>query len=244
MRHLRTIFELTNPYAKVVEWIKPDQEYFKQEQNELLGNDMRFQAEEFLNPKNYDAVVPVMGGTMRFIAQSLDGDANLNDDRVKEILLRPGTEKRLESMWGELRHKIMSNPVAQREAISLFGMGKMVDWPEDKIRKTFYMGKPSIVYKGNKEMEIDQVSSRMMSNFDKLDHTQAHRANIQKFRDHAKSGEVLRLPAPFVMRLPVPRDGYEYTLIGGHKRSTIAHQLGVPIKVWLIDLSGNGRLNK
>jgi hypothetical protein len=33
------------------------------------------------------------------------------------------------------------------------------------------------------------------------------------------------------------REGNEYTLIGGHKRSTIADQLNVPISVWFINLS-------
>ena len=32
-------------------------------------------------------------------------------------------------------------------------------------------------------------------------------------------------------------DGKIYSCIGGHKRSSIAIQLGIPLKVWLIDLT-------
>jgi hypothetical protein len=58
--------------------------------------------------------------------------------------------------------------------------------------------------------------------------------NLEKLRNERD----IKLPAPFVMKLPTGgRDGNEYTLIGGHKRSTIANQLNVPISVWFIDLS-------
>jgi len=33
------------------------------------------------------------------------------------------------------------------------------------------------------------------------------------------------------------RDNNDYTLIGGHKRSTVALQLNLPITAWFIDLS-------
>ena len=40
------------------------------------------------------------------------------------------------------------------------------------------------------------------------------------------------------MRLPSGGEkGNEYILIGGHKRSTAAIQLGIPITVWFIDLT-------
>jgi hypothetical protein len=58
--------------------------------------------------------------------------------------------------------------------------------------------------------------------------------NIENLRNE----RYRELPAPFVMKLPSGgREGNEYTLIGGHKRSTIANQLNVPISVWFINLS-------
>jgi hypothetical protein len=40
------------------------------------------------------------------------------------------------------------------------------------------------------------------------------------------------------------REGNMYTLIGGHKRSTVARQLNVPVDVWFIDLSKNKNMNE
>jgi hypothetical protein len=58
--------------------------------------------------------------------------------------------------------------------------------------------------------------------------------NIEGLRDERHR----ELPAPFVMKLPTGgREKNEYTLIGGHKRSTVADQLNVPISVWFIDLT-------
>lgn len=58
-------------------------------------------------------------------------------------------------------------------------------------------------------------------------------SNIENF---IKPGEK-QLPAPFVIKLPTCRDGKTYNLLGGHKRSTVALRLGIPIKVWLMDLT-------
>ena len=44
--------EVTNPYK--VNWEEPTREYFVQELDELLGNEMRFSKGEFFHPNNYD----------------------------------------------------------------------------------------------------------------------------------------------------------------------------------------------
>ena len=62
--------------------------------------------------------------------------------------------------------------------------------------------------------------------------------NLETYMEFAKRGEEISMPAPFVIKLPVSPEQKEYNLIGGHKRSVTALQLGIePIKVWLIDLT-------
>jgi hypothetical protein len=62
--------------------------------------------------------------------------------------------------------------------------------------------------------------------------------NIDQYREYAKKGETRKLPAPFVVKYFTKKDGDDYVLIGGFKRSSIALQMGIePIKVWFIDLT-------
>jgi hypothetical protein len=41
-------------------------------------------------------------------------------------------------------------------------------------------------------------------------------------------------PAPFIINLK-NMDGKPYHLVGGHKRTTVALQLGIPVKAWFIE---------
>ena len=54
IKSMMGINEVTNPYS--VDWITPTEEYFTQELDELLGNNMRFSKDEFFHPQNYDTV--------------------------------------------------------------------------------------------------------------------------------------------------------------------------------------------
>jgi len=64
--------EVTNPYS--VNWIPPTEEYFTQELDELLGNEMRFSKDEFFHPQNYDMMYSLFPHTFKMIAEhSKDG---------------------------------------------------------------------------------------------------------------------------------------------------------------------------
>ena len=140
--------------------------------------------------------------------------------------------------WGEFRHVLMKDKEAQAEAFKLFSMGELVDWPDEMINTTFYMGKPSKVFKGHPELGINKTSSQMIKKYKDTEYTSGYIGNLERFRFAAKERRSESLPAPFVMKLPSGgRDGNQYNLIGGHKRSTMANQLHIPIKVWLIDLT-------
>lgn len=219
--------EVTNPYS--VEWVKPDMAYFTQELNELLGNPMRFSKEEFFNPSNYDTMYALFPHTFKMIAEKSKGSEVNDAKEIKDILLNKDVDE-LMGDWDSFEKILISDPKSRKEAFNFFNMGELTDWDNDKIDNTFYMGKFSKVFPG---MFKDTTSSGLAKQMGNTPNLQGYSKNIQNFKSERRR----ELPPPFVIKLPSGRDGKEYTLIGGHKRSTVAHQLNIPIKAWLIDLT-------
>jgi hypothetical protein len=117
-------------------------------------------------------------------------------------------------------------------------MGTIEHWDDEKINTTFYMGNFS---KNFPDMFKDTTSSGLLKQMGDDVNLQGYSKNIENFRNDRN----LQLPPPFVMSLPNGgREGNMYTLIGGHKRSTVARQLNVPVDVWFIDLSKNKNMNE
>jgi hypothetical protein len=225
--------EISNPYS--ITWLKPTREYFVQELNELLGNEMRFSKDEFFHPKNYDLIYSLFPHTFKVIAEHSKGSKVENEQEIKDILLNNEITDLMDD-WGDFRRTLMKDKTSQMESFKLFNMGKMEPWGEDKINNTFYMGKFSKVFPGMfKDTTSSGLVKQMTDDEGEVEpHYKGYVKNIEGFRGNKHQ----ELPAPFVMRLPSGgRKGNEYTLIGGHKRSTIANQLSVPISVWFIDLT-------
>ena len=243
MQSMMGLNEVTNPYR--VNWEEPTKEYFIQELEELLGNEMRFSKGEFFHPDNYDLMYSLFPYTFKTIAEHSKGEPVESDEEIKEILL----DKEIQDLmgdWKKFRHILKKDPKAQEEGLNFFNMGNMKVWkgtdPEtqeyvDNIDNTFYMGKVGSFMEWNPDYK-NRTSSGLMKQFDEPN-LKGYQGNIKDYRDSAKQGKERSLPAPFVIKLPTnKREGKEYILIGGHKRSATALQLGVePIKVWLIDLT-------
>lgn len=219
--------EISNPYS--VSWVLPDEKYFNQELSELLGNSMRFSAKEFFNPQNYDLIYSLLPNTFKLIAEHVKGSEVKNKLEIKEILLGKEVDE-LMNDWGEFNDVLINNSNARKEALNLFNMGSMEEWDDGKISQTRGMGKLT-----NQQPHIkDTTSLGLIKQMGDHPNLQGYKNNIEDFRNERHR----ELPPPFVMRLQSGgRDGKEYTLIGGHKRSTIASQLNVPITAWFIDLS-------
>ena len=225
--------EVSNPYS--ITWLEPTKEYFIQELDELLGNEMRFSKDEFFHPQNYDLMYSIFPHTFKLIAEHSKRGKVENEQEIKDILL----DKELSDLmddWGDFRKVLLKDKQSQIEGFNLFKKGRMEEWDDDKINNTFYMGKFSKEFPG---MFKDTTSSGLLKQMknDKGEVEPQHKgyvSNIENLRDKRH----IELPSPFVMKLPTGgRERNEYTLIGGHKRSTIANQLNVPISVWFIDLT-------
>ena len=241
--------EVTNPYK--VEWLEPTKEYLTQELSELLGNPGRFTNEEFFNPENYDTVYSIMPHTFRTIAEFSKGEEVESDDEVKNILLNQNMESlvKKEERWNELKDILMNDPQSTQEGYDFFSRGQMTVWKGvdpntgeyvNKVDDTNYMGELTDFMEPLKPT----VSSKMSRHLKKVGDEEgskdlhAFAGNIDQYREFAKKGETRELPAPFVVKYFTKKDGDDYVLIGGFKRSSIALQMGIePIKVWFIDLT-------
>jgi len=235
IKSMMGINEVTNPYS--VDWIIPTEEYFTQELDELLGNNMRFSKDEFFHPQNYDTVYSLFPHTFKMIAEHSKGDNIESEEEIKEILVGKEISELMDD-WNEFRSTLMSDKESQMEAFNLFRMGTMEHWDDEKINTTFYMGNFS---KNFPDMFKDTTSSGLLKQMGDDVNLQGYSKNIENFRNDRN----VELPPPFVMSLPNGgREGNMYTLIGGHKRSTVARQLNVPVDVWFIDLSKNKNMNE
>ena len=235
IKSMMGINEVTNPYS--VDWITPTEEYFTQELDELLGNNMRFSKDEFFHPQNYDTVYSLFPHTFKMIAEHSKGDNIESEEEIKEILVGKEISELMDD-WNEFRRSLMIDKESQMEAFNLFRMGTMEHWDDEKINTTFYMGNFS---KNFPDMFKDTTSSGLLKQMGDDVNLQGYSKNIENFRNDRN----LQLPPPFVMSLPNGgREGNMYTLIGGHKRSTVARQLNVPVDVWFIDLSKNKNMNE
>jgi hypothetical protein len=235
MKQMMGINEVTNPYS--VDWITPTEDYFTQELDELLGNEMRFSKDEFFHPQNYDTLYSLFPHTFKMIAEHSKGDNIESEEEIKEILVGKEISELMDD-WNEFRSTLMSDKESQMETFNLFRMGTMERWDDDKINTTYYMGNFGENFP---DMFKDTTSSGLIKQMGDDVNLQGYSKNIKNFRNDRN----LELPPPFVMSLPSGgREGNMYTLIGGHKRSTVARQLNVPVDVWIIDLSKNKNMNE
>ena len=225
--------EVSNPYS--ITWLEPTREYFTQELDELLGNAMRFSKDEFFHPQNYDLMYSIFPHTFKMIAEHAKGSEVDNEQEIKDILL----DKEISDLmndWDDFRRVLLKDGESQMEGFNLFNMGRMEEWGEKKINSTFYMGRFSKVFPGALKNTTSSGLIKQMTNHDG-EVNRNHKGYVDNI-ENLRNENHRELPAPFVMKLPTGgREKNEYTLIGGHKRSTVADQLNIPISVWFIDLT-------
>jgi len=247
IKQMMGLNEITNPYK--VEWMVPTQEYFTQELSELLGNPGRFTEQEFFNPENYDTVYNIMPHTFKTIAEFSKGEEVESSNEVKNILLNQNIQSLVEKeeRWIELKSILMNDTQCIEEGYNFFDLGEMKVWKGtdtetgeyiDNVKDTDYMGKiADFLWQKSPEKGVSsRVSQRLKDSGDEDPRRLA--ANIDDYREYARKGEERKLPPAFVVKYFTKKEGNEYVLIGGFKRTSTALQMGIePIKVWYIDIT-------
>ena len=240
--------EIANPYK--VEWEYPTQEYFTQELSELLGNPNRFTSKEFFNPENYDTVYNIMPNTFKTIAEFVKGEDIDSEQEIKELLVNQDTTETIvsgEGEWDKLIDILMNDPQCIEEGYKFFGLGEMKVWkgtdPEtgeyvDNVDNTDYMGKiADFLWSKSPEKGVSSRVSQRLKDSGEEDPMRLA-GNIDQYREYARKGEERKLPPAFVVKYFTQKDGNDYVLIGGFKRTSTALQMGIePIKVWYIDIT-------
>jgi hypothetical protein len=200
-----------------------------------LGNDMRFSKDEFFHPQNYDLMYSIFPHTFKMIAEHSKGSEVDDEQEIKDILLDNEISNLMDD-WEDFRQVLLKDEESQMEGFNLFNMGRMEEWGDEKINNTYYMGRFSKVFPGALKNTTSSGLIKQMTGDDGevKPHLKGYVDNLEKLRNNKRR----ELPPPFVMKLPTGgRENNEYTLIGGHKRSTVAHQLNLQISAWFIDLS-------
>ena len=247
IKQMMGLNEIANPYK--VDWEYPTQEYFTQELSELLGNPGRFTEQEFFNPDNYDTVYRIMPNTFKTIAEFSKGEEVESESEIKDILLNQNMISLLkeEERWNELKDILMNDQQCMEEGYKFFGLGEMKVWkgtdPEtgeyvNNVDNTDYMGKITdfLWSKSPEKGASSRVAQRLKDSGEEDPMRLA--GNIEQYRDYARRGEERKLPPAFVVKYFTQKEGNDYVLIGGFKRTSTALQMGIePIKVWYIDIT-------
>ena len=248
IKQMMGLTEIANPYK--VEWEYPTQEYFTQELSELLGNPNRFTSKEFFNPENYDTVYNIMPNTFKTIAEFVKSEDIDSEQEIKELLVNQDTTETIvsgEGEWDKLKDILMNDSQCIEEGYKFFGLGEMKVWkgtdPEtgeyvDNVDNTDYMGKiADFLWSKSPEKGVSSRVAQRLKDSGEEDPMRLA-GNIDQYREYARKGEERKLPPAFVVKYFTQKDGNDYVLIGGFKRTSTALQMGIePIKVWYIDIT-------
>lgn len=251
MKYLK-LFENYNQYN--VTWIEPTSEYFYQELDEFFRV-IKYSKNPggYLHPKNLPVMMKLIPKTLTKFAQLVIEKAKdllperlqniiLDKQNIFEVLSNIKEDKLTKTDSGAFSKSLMSlmpiceelkkDPVCIEEGLNLFRIGKAQDWSDEKIKETGHMGKLS---------SFPEYNIKDTNNPEELKDSISQNPNLKGFlynvEQFLKEGEK-KLPMPFVIKFPSGHgNGKIYSCIGGHKRSSVAIQLGIPMKVWLIDLT-------
>jgi len=180
----------------------------------------------------------------------IKGEEIESESEIKDILLNQNVTETIvsgEGEWDILKGILMNNQQCIEEGYKFFGLGEMKVWkgtdPEtgeyvDNVNNTDYMGKiTDFLWSKSPEKGVSSRVSQRLKDSGEEDPMRLA-GNIEQYREYAKRGEERKLPAAFVVKYFTQKDGNDYVLIGGFKRTSTALQMGIePIKVWYIDIT-------
>ena len=245
MKYLKLYEEFTTDVKYSIVWQAPDDKLINQEMHELLNN-----CEFFFIKENFDKVFSKMPNFYFYVVKKYLGKETTDKEEIRKLVV--GKNPDIIGMGPDIG-KFKENPPEEikKEAFNLIkptpgGSGKLVDW-NDKVKETGNMGDLTQVFgtksgkggwkgklKFKKGIEgIEQMRGLIggeLSNNAGFDETME--AYLRNYNELEKEKSITK-PAPFIINLKNV-DGKPYHLVGGHKRTTIALQLGIPVKAWFI----------
>ena len=241
MKYLKLYEEFNKNVKYTINWEKPTDELINDEMHELLNN-----CEFFFIEENFDKVFSKMPSFYFYIVKKYLKKETTDKKEIRELVVgkTPGSIGMVPDMG-----KFKENPPEEirKEAFNLIkSVQKLQDWSLDKVKETGNMGDLTQVFgpnsgkggwKGELKLEAglegitkmkELIGSSSEPGFD--DTLKAYLRNF----DELVNEKSISKPAPFIINLK-NNEGKPYHLIGGHKRSTIALQLGIPVKAWFIE---------
>lgn len=241
MRYLK-LYEKFQADSKFnITWEKPSDDYIKEEMHELFNNMSIFMKEE-----NFDKVYAKLPSLFHHIAEKY----LKNDTKDKKEIRNLFAGKDPENIGlGPYMDDIKKNPTEEmkKEAFTLIRSGKKVEWITDLISKTGNMGDLTQVFglksgrngwMGKLEFDkgiegINQLQKLLDTGFSEPGFKDVAEGYLRNY-DELLANKTISKPAPFILNIGETTEK-PYHLIGGHKRSCIALQLGLPVTAWSIN---------
>ena len=241
MKYLKLYEEFNKDVKYTINWEGPTDELINQEMHELLNN-----CEFFFIEENFDKVFNKIPSFYFYIVKKYLGKETTDKEEIKKLVVGKNTDLigMGPDMGGDNGFKKNPPEEIRKEAFNLIKSGKLIDWNE--VSQTGNMGDFTQIYplKGRKgtlgSLKINPGIEGILEFKKRLEEGDLSKVpekgdliNYLKTYDNLVDNKNISLPAPFIIELK-NNEGKPYHLIGGHKRSTIALQLGIPVKAWLI----------
>ena len=237
MRYLKIYEEFQADSKFNITWKEPTDKYIKSEMHELFNN-----VGIFLKEENFDKVYAKLPSLFHHIAEKYLKNDTKDVKEIRDLLAGKNPD---EIGLVPYMEDIKENPTEEmkKEAFALIRSGIMVEWTTDLISKTGNMGDLKEVFdnarnSGRKDwmgkLEFDkgveginQLQKLLDSGFSEPGFDFVAKGYLRNY-DELLAKKTISKPAPFILNVGETTEK-PYQLIGGHKRSCIALQLGLPV---------------
>lgn len=224
----------------LIKWKAPSDEYIKEEMHELLNN-----VEWFFKPENFEKVYAKLPSIFHHIvSEYLKIDTN-DKEEIKKMVMG----KTVDQIGFDPDH-FKKNPTEEikKEVFNLIKSGSIEYWSPTKIEKTGNMGDLTQVFGPNSgrkgwmgELHFDKGVDGINQLREKMEDPSFNpsgfdivAAGYLRNYDELLAEKTISKPAPFILNIGETTEK-PYHLIGGHKRSCIALQLGLSVSAWSIE---------
>jgi hypothetical protein len=242
MRYLKLYEDFQSKNDFSIDWQRPSDELIDQEMHELLNN-----IDFFFIEDNFDKVFSKIPSFYFYIIKKYLKIETTDKEEIRKLVVgkNPDSIGMGPDIDGDDGFKKNPPEEIRKEAFNLIKSGKLQDWTLDKVKQTGNMGDLTQVFGPNSGKGgikgkisfppgiegIEDLRNRLKTDLSQISEDMA---NYLKTYDALVKDKSISLPAPFIINLK-NKEGKTSHLVGGHKRSTIALQLGIPVKAWYIE---------